>query len=207
MINRLRIVTALWGDKYSVDDIKKLGVDVDIVFSDRKIPGYETIPLDMSWKSTWKKMQVFDSRHGIGQCLFLDLDVEVKKDLTPLTRYFRNLHTPQEVTCTRVHWYDNDKMERDKSTYISCNVNTGIFCFNNDYTNHIYEETVKWLPKLEMLFEGTDKWWYHKHPEWYNFFPEQWIQHETKQHEPYNYDDAIIISKNGSAYGRNKTKT
>ena len=207
MINRVKIITALWGDKYSVEDIEKLGVDIDIVFSDREIPGYRTIPLDMSWKGTWKKMQVFDSRHEIGQCLFLDLDVEVKKNLLPLTRHFRNRHTPQEVTCTHVHWYDNENMERDKSTYISCNVNTGIFAFNNSYTDHIYQETVKWRHKLEMLFEGTDKWWFHRHKDWYNFFPDAWIQHANKEYDEHDYDEAIVISHNGSAYGRNKIKT
>ena len=39
----------------------------------------------------------------------------------------------------------------------------GIYAFNNDECDYIYQEVVKHKPKLEMLFEGTDKWFYHKH--------------------------------------------
>ena len=49
----LKIITALWGQKYSTDDVKKL--PIDIVFSDREVPGIETRPINMSYKGTWKK--------------------------------------------------------------------------------------------------------------------------------------------------------
>ena len=67
------IVTAFWGDKYSVDDLKKL--PIDYCFSDREIPGVKTLPLDMSYKHTWKKMTLFDKRLNLGDCLFLDIDI------------------------------------------------------------------------------------------------------------------------------------
>ena len=79
-----------------------------------------------------------------------------------------------------------------------------VFAFNNAECNHIYEELVKFKPKLEMLFEGTDKWFYHKHKDWYNFFPDKMIQHNTHNFKNYEKDKAIIISENGNANGRNK---
>ncbi len=199
----MKIVTALWGDKYSEEDVRKL--PVDIVFSDRKIKGIKTIPIDMSYKHTWKKMTLFDSRLNLGKCLFLDLDVEIKGDINKLIQYYKEKGSRDKVMLTHVHWFDNYKMKRDKSTYISCNVNSGVFIFNNKYCNHIYEELVKWKPKLEMLFEGTDKWFYHKHKDWYDFFPSYYIQHKTKEFQPMMKEKAIIISNNGSAHGRNKT--
>ena len=200
----MKIITALWGDKYSEEDVKKL--PIDICFSDRKIDGVETIPIDMSYKHTWKKMTLFDSRLGLGECLFLDLDIDLKGNPRKLFEWYQGHGAEDEVTLARVHWFDNLKMKLDKSTYIPCNVNSGVFAFNNDKCNHIYEELVKWKPKLEMLFEGTDKWFYHKHPEWYNFFPGYMVQHETLEHEPMHKNKAIVVSKNGSANGRNKLK-
>ena len=73
----LKIITALWGQKYSTDDVKKL--PIDIVFSDREVPGIETRPINMSYKGTWKKMTLFDSRLDLGDCLFLDLDIILQK--------------------------------------------------------------------------------------------------------------------------------
>lgn len=201
----MKIITALWGDKYTEEDVRKL--PVDLVFSDRKIDGIQTIPIDMSYKHTWKKMTLFDKRLELGECLFLDLDIDIVGDISNLIQYYKENGVKDQVTLTRVHWYDNYKMNRDKSTYVSCNVNSGVFAFNNSYCDHIYQELVKFKPKLEMLFEGTDKWFYHKHKEWYNFFPSYYIQHETKTFETMQRDKAIIISKNGSAYGRNKLKT
>lgn len=201
----MKIITALWGDKYSEDDVKKL--PVDLVFSDRKIDGITTIPIDMSYKHTWKKMTLFDKRLGLGECLFLDIDIDIVGNISDIIEYYKQNGVKDQVTLTRVHWYDNYKMSRDKSTYVSCNVNSGVFAFNNNYCDHIYQELVKFKPKLEMLFEGTDKWFYHKHKEWYNFFPSYYVQHETKEFEPMQREKAIIISKNGSAYGRNKLKT
>tara|TARA_B100000073_G_scaffold108793_2_gene87646 strand:+ start:1537 stop:2136 length:600 start_codon:yes stop_codon:yes gene_type:complete len=199
----MKIITALWGDKYSEEDVKKL--PIDICFSDRKIDGIKTIPIDMSYKHTWKKMTLFDSRLGLGECLFLDLDIELRGSPTKLIRYYQGHGNENEVTLARVHWFDNHRMKKDKATYIPCNVNSGVFAFNNDKCNHIYEELVKWKPKLEMLFEGTDKWFYHKHKDWYNFFPGYMIQHESIEFEPMHRHKAIVISKNGNARGRNKS--
>lgn len=200
----LKIITALWGQKYSTDDVRKL--PIDIVFSDREVPGVETRPINMSYKGTWKKMTLFDSRLDLGDCLFLDLDIILQKPLRlyRLIDYYYENKEKSKVMLTHVHWFDNKPMERNKSTYISCNVNSSVFAFNNAECNHIYEELVKFKPKLEMLFEGTDKWFYHKHKDWYNFFPDKMIQHNTHNFKNYEKDKAIIISENGNANGRNK---
>ena len=70
----MKILTALWGNKYSEEDVKKL--PIDICFSDRKIEGIKTIPIDMSFKGTWKKMTLFNKQLQLGDCLFLDLDIK-----------------------------------------------------------------------------------------------------------------------------------
>jgi hypothetical protein len=201
----MKVITALWGDKYTEEDVKRL--PVDLVFSDRKIEGINTIPIDMSYKGTWKKMTLFDKRLQLGECLFLDLDIDIKGNLSDLIQYYKSYGVKDQVTLTRVHWFDNQRMILNKSTYISCNVNSGVFAFNNNHCDHIYQELIKYQSKLEMLFEGTDKWFYHKHKDWYNFFPSHYVQHETKKFENVSKSDAVIISKNGPANGRNKLKT
>ena len=55
-----------------------------------------------------------------------------------------------------------------------------------------------------MLFEGTDKWFYHKHKEWYKFWPDKYVCHYKFNYENYDRNEAIILSKNGNASGRNK---
>lgn len=198
----LKIITALWGHKYTDDDVRKL--PIDIVFSDREIKGIKTLPIDMTYRGTWKKMSLFNSHLNLGECLFLDLDIILQKDIQYIIDYYHKHKKPSKVMLAHVHWYDNEIMKRNKSTYISCNVNSSVFAFNNSECHHIYEELVKYKDKLEMLFEGTDKWFYHKHNDWYDFFPDYMIQHEKHNHSNLNKEDAIIISQNGSANGRNK---
>ena len=62
------IITAFWGNKYSVDDLKKL--PIDFCFSDREIPGIKTFPIDMSYKHTWKKMLQNIDLYGEGGSFF-----------------------------------------------------------------------------------------------------------------------------------------
>ena len=196
------IVTAFWGDKYSVDDLKKL--PIDYCFSDREIPGVKTLPLDMSYKHTWKKMTLFDKRLKLGDCLFLDIDIIIQGDLNILIDYYNKNRVKGKVMLSHVHWFDNEKMKKNKGTYISCNVNSGVFAFNNDECDHIYQSMNKNKDNLSRLFEGTDKWFYHKHPEWYTFWPDKYIQHNVHNFEKYDKSKAIIISENGNAEGRNK---
>ena len=95
-------------------------------------------------------------------------------------------------------------MLKNKGDYISCNVNSGVYAFNNSECDYIYQETKKHKVKLEMLFEGTDKWFYHKHKDWYTFWPDEYVQHFKYDFEGHNRSKAIILSKNGNASGRNK---
>ena len=198
----MKIITALWGDKYNEDDVRKL--PIDLVFSDRNVPGVKTLPINTSYKNTWRKMTLFDSRLDLGECLFLDLDIILQGDISTIIDYYLANKVESKVMLAHVHWYNNRHMELNKSTYISCNVNSGVFAFDNSKCDHIYQELVKYKPKLEMLFEGTDKWFYHKHKYWYNFFPDEMIQHSIHNHDDHNKNEAVIISNNGSAHGRNK---
>lgn len=190
----LKIITALWGTKYTEDDVKKL--PIDIVFSDRNIPGIKTLPIDTSYKNTWRKMTLFDQRLNLGDCLFLDLDIIIQGDLNKIIDYYYQHKIYGKVMLAHVHWFSNAHMKKNKSTYISCNVNSGVFAWNTDECNHIYEELVKYKDRLELLFEGTDKWFYHKHKDWYQFFPDKWIQHQYYNYEKYDKKEAIIISQN-----------
>jgi hypothetical protein len=198
----LKIITALWGDKYKEDDVRKL--PIDLLFSDRNVSGIKTLPINTSYKNTWRKMTLFDSRLDLGECLFLDLDIIMQGDITDLVNYYNEHKIKSKVMLAHVHWFNNKRMEQSKSTYISCNVNSSVFAFNNSECDHIYQELVKYKPKLEMLFEGTDKWFYHKHKDWYQFFPDHMIQHSIHNYNDCNINEAVIISNNGSAHGRNK---
>jgi hypothetical protein len=199
----LKIITAMWGDKYSLDEVGNL--PVDLIFSDRDIPSIPTLPIDTSYKHTWRKMTLFDKRLNLGECLFLDIDIVIQGDLQKLIDYYHKHKQPGKVMLAHVHWFCNKRMEKQKGDYIACNVNSSVMAFNNAECDHIYQELVKHKSKLEMLFEGTDKWFYHRHKDWYNFFPDYMIQHEILQHEKHlKRDNAIIISRNGNARGRNK---
>ena len=198
----LKIITALWGDKYNEDDVRKL--PIDLVFSDRNVSGIKTLPINTSYKNTWRKMTLFDSRLDLGECLFLDLDIIMQGDISDLVNHYNEHKIESKVMLAHVHWFDNKRMEQNKSTYISCNVNSSVFAFDNSKCDHIYQEVVKYKPRLEMLFEGTDKWFYHKHKDWYQFFPDHMIQHSIHNYNDHNKNEAVIISNNGSAHGRNK---
>jgi len=190
----MKIITAFWGNKYSEKDVKSL--PVDLVFSDRNISGVKTLPIDMSYPNTWKKMTLFNSKLNLEDCLFLDIDLIIMKDLSELISYYYANKVKNKPMVARVHWFDNEKMKLDKSTYLSCNVNSGVIAFNNQECHHIYEELVRYRHILPMLFEGTDKWWYHKHKDWYTFFSPEMIQHRYYKFEEYDASDAIIISEN-----------
>jgi|TARA_B100001093_G_scaffold474666_1_gene499548 hypothetical protein len=198
----MNIISAFWGNKYSVDKLKKL--PIDYCFSDREIPGVKTLPIDMSYRHTWKKMTLFDKRLNLGDCLFLDIDIIIQGDLNILIDYYNKNKVKGRVMLSHVHWFDNEKMKLNKSTYTSCNVNSGVYAFNNAECDHIYQSVKKNKDNLAMLFEGTDKWFYHKHPEWYSFWPDEYVQHRVHNFQDYDRNKAIIISENGSAEGRNK---
>lgn len=198
----LKIITALWGEKYTEADVAKL--PVDLVFSDRVIPGVDTLPIDTSYKNTWRKMTLFDKSLNLGECLFLDLDIIIQGDLQKIIDYYHANKKPGKVMLAHVHWFDNKRMEKQKGDYIACNVNSSVFAFDNAKCDHIYQELVKNKPKLEMLFEGTDKWFYHRHKEWYDFFPDYMIQHNKLNYANQDRSKAVIISENGNANGRNK---
>ncbi len=198
----MNIISAFWGNKYSVDKLKKL--PIDYCFSDREIPGVKTLPIDMSYRHTWKKMTLFDKRLNLGDCLFLDIDIIIQGDLNILIDYYIKNKVKGRVMLSHVHWFDNEKMKLNKSTYTSCNVNSGVYAFNNAECDHIYQSVKKNKDNLAMLFEGTDKWFYHKHPEWYSFWPDEYVQHRVHNFQDYDRNKAIIISENGSAEGRNK---
>ena len=198
----MKIITAFWGNKYDEELVRKL--PIDICFSDKTIRGIKTLPIDMSYKSTWKKMTLFDKRLGLGDCLFLDLDIIIHGDINILIDYYYKNRVKNKVLLAHVHWFDPDRTLRDKNSYIPCNVNSGVYAFNNDECDHIYQEVVKHKSKLEMLFEGTDKWFYHKHKDWYTFWPNEMIQHYKFDFMDYNKSKAIILSKNRNASGRNK---
>lgn len=198
----LKIITALWGEKYTEADVAKL--PVDLVFSDRDIPGVDTLPIDTSYKNTWRKMTLFDKSLNLGECLFLDLDIIIQGDLQKIIDYYHANKQPGKVMLAHVHWFDNKRMEKQKGDYIACNVNSSVFAFDNAKCDHIYQELVKNKPKLEMLFEGTDKWFYHRHKEWYDFFPDYMIQHNKLNYANQDRSKAVIISENGNANGRNK---
>ena len=198
----MKIITAFWGKKYDESLVKKL--PIDLCFSDRPINGVNTKPINMSYKGTWKKMTLFDKRLELGDCLFLDLDIIIQGDLNILIDYYKKNRVKNKVLLTHVHWFDNDRMLKNKGDYISCNVNSGVYAFNNSECDYIYQETKKHKVKLEMLFEGTDKWFYHKHKDWYTFWPDEYVQHFKYDFEGHNRSKAIILSKNGNASGRNK---
>ena len=198
----MNIISAFWGNKYSVDKLKKL--PIDYCFSDREIPGVKTLPIDMIYRHTWKKMTLFDKRLNLGDCLFLDIDIIIQGDLNILIDYYNKNKVKGRVMLSHVHWFDNEKMKLNKSTYTSCNVNSGVYAFNNAECDHIYQSVKKNKDNLAMLFEGTDKWFYHKHPEWYSFWPDEYVQHRVHNFQDYDRNKAIIISENGSAECRNK---
>lgn len=190
----MKIITALWGDKYSEKDVYKL--PIDLCFSDRSLNAVKTLPIDMSWPRTWKKMTLFNPKLNLGECLFLDLDIILQGDINIMIDYYQRNKTPGKPMCAHVHWFDNEKMKLDKATYLPCNINTSVFAFNNSECEHIYNELIQYGEILPMLFEGTDKWWYHRHSHWCDFFPDEMVQHSYWQLKSYERDKAIIISEN-----------
>lgn len=59
-----------------------------VVLSNVGVPGVEVVPLKTEWQGWWAKVEVFDPSHALGErVLYLDLDVYVTGDLTPIALF------------------------------------------------------------------------------------------------------------------------
>lgn len=59
-----------------------------VCLSNVDVPGVETIPLRTTWPGWWAKLEIFDPRNYLGdRVLYLDLDVFVTGDLTPIAHF------------------------------------------------------------------------------------------------------------------------
>jgi hypothetical protein len=59
-----------------------------VCLSNTEVPGVEVLPLTTGWPGWWAKVEVFNPANDLGtRVLYLDLDVFVTGDLTPLARF------------------------------------------------------------------------------------------------------------------------
>jgi hypothetical protein len=102
---RLTVACLLWvspegewqGRLYSPDWIYRLRDQVAanlpishrfVCFSNIDVPGVETIPLVTDWPGWWAKLEIFRTDLDLGdRVLYLDLDVFVVGDLTPIALF------------------------------------------------------------------------------------------------------------------------
>jgi hypothetical protein len=97
----LTVVCVLWmGDfesrRYSPAWVTRLREQVAawlpphrfVCLSNVDVPGVETLRLGTDWPGWWAKLDIFNPAHELGErVLYLDLDVFVTGDLTPLATY------------------------------------------------------------------------------------------------------------------------
>lgn len=59
-----------------------------VCLSNVSVPGVETLPLATGWPGWWAKLEIFNPAHDLGdRVLYLDLDVFVTGDLTPIADF------------------------------------------------------------------------------------------------------------------------
>lgn len=99
---RLTVACVLWvgefeNRKYSPEWVLRLRRQVAswlpephrfVCLSNVDVHDVETMPLRTNWPGWWAKLELFDPRNDLGErVLYLDLDVFVTGDLTPLGHY------------------------------------------------------------------------------------------------------------------------
>lgn len=99
---RLTVVCVLWmgdfeGRRYSPAWVTRLRDMVSawlpephrfVCLSNVDVPGVETLPLTTGWPGWWAKLEVFNPALDLGaRVLYLDLDVFVTGDLTPIVEF------------------------------------------------------------------------------------------------------------------------
>jgi hypothetical protein len=99
---RLTVVCVLWMGEfldrhYSPDWVLRLRDQVAahlpqphrfVCLSNVDVPGVETLPLQHGWPGWWSQVEMFEAARDLGdRVLYLDLDVFVTGDLTPIVNY------------------------------------------------------------------------------------------------------------------------
>lgn len=131
------VACVFWGDKFSPDYVYNLKSAVErnttvehkfVCFSDRVLPGIETILLRPGFTGWWNKLQMFDGQLS-GQVIYLDLDTLIVDNIDWLLSYKGIFAGIEDLGAINKH-----------QPNLKGKLQSGILAFNSDLMDWIWME-------------------------------------------------------------------
>ena len=124
----------------------------------------------LTLKKWWNKLALFsDKMPFAGECLYFDLDIDIKSNPNTFINKFNSL--------TVIHSYWKDKMYYDKHAY-DVNINSSIITWNSSEQYYVWERFNKNRDYFMRKYKGIDRFMVHEK-----------IDHNT-------FEDGIVHSVN-----------
>jgi len=129
------VACVLWGDKFSPDYVYNLKSSVQrnstvdhkfVCFSDRLLPGIDTVVLNQGLAGWWNKLQLFDGRLD-GQVVYLDLDTLIVDNIDWLLSYKGSFAGIEDLGCVNPH-----------QAHLKGRLQSGILCFDAQSASWIW---------------------------------------------------------------------
>ena len=147
------VVCVWWGDKFSVDYVYNLKSMVErnttvpfrfVCYSDKTIPGIETVRLKPGFDGWWNKLQMFDPAMKVGDnVLYFDLDTIITGNLDWLMTYnpwFMGIEDVGAVNSWQPH--------------LKNVLQTGVMAWDHDVNSHIYIDFLMNYDIIKNQFRG-----------------------------------------------------
>lgn len=157
------------------------------------LPGVETIriaPTLGTPESTgyWTKLRLFDPAIGFsGRVLFLDLDVLVVGDLTPIVEYPAALATTQDVLAAERPRTGIDRFGR----LVIRQINTSVLVWDAGEATDVFAQ---WTPDISRLI-STDQDWLTICRPTVAAMPERWFPRLSRTSPPWSADAVVVLCK------------
>lgn len=188
----INIYTVKWGFKYGPEHVNRIleqcrkHITTDFNFyclTEHPIglhPEVNVIPLpaDNYYEKWWNKLYLFNRKvvHQHGEKLFLDLDIEIQKNIDCIVE-----HDPEDgLTFIRTHWHNMRKMKEDTKDIPRkyTDLNSSVLRWNDRLDIDKITKFVRDYPdQMFFLYRGLDNLFGHKRENLLkiNFFPDGWV--------------------------------
>jgi len=178
------VVCVWWGDKFSVDYVYNLKSMVErnttvpfrfVCYSDKDIPGIETMKLKPGFDGWWNKLQMFDPTMKVGDnVLYFDLDTIITSNIDWLINYnpwFMGIEDVGGVNSWQPH--------------LKNVLQTGVMAWDHDANSHLYIDFIMNYSNIKNQFRGDGEYLNTKINPW----ARKLLQHEFPgKLKSYKYD-------------------
>ena len=177
-MKKLNLLTVKFGDKYVSSWVNKLYESTPknknfYCYTDNPEglhPDIKIIPIDDTVEGVFHKLAMFQKDFGgiKGKIMYLDLDVVIQKDITPL---YNNHNT---FTIVQAYWKPLKELNKGRQPLpyhikTDMNVNSSVMIWNQNENIHIWESFMKDPERYMHIYLGIDRFlfWEKKTGEWF----------------------------------------